>query len=226
MKVSVLRDGAAAFRDALRKGWTSGLEALYETVPHWQAAWPPATPADLPTTIEAALQNSRTRGFWQGHAYYPKEAVIALAKREPDMLNLAFGRLFNSDLDLAQRYSQFVYYLDESLEEFRRANRVAAPPTHYHDDYRMPSLYCCLHSPATHAYFEHEVYQKALTTLEARDISPAPDPERFAKSTKVAMTFLGNTDGWWEAHTGRLIDGDYREVSALSASEFFRFLAS
>ena len=225
MQLSLLRSSLDAFAEALRGGYASGLEALYESIDPWQAAWPPTSPGALPSTLDAALANDRTRAFWQGHAYLPKETLIALAEHNPEGVNLAFGRLFNTDLDLGSRYRGFTFYLDELLEELRRAKGPAAPPTHYHDDYRAPSLYCALRYPDTDAYFESDVYARALTYLRAPNVSTAPDPERFEKTVRVVRTFMGAHEALWAAHTRRLTDSDYREPSALLVSEYFRYLA-
>ncbi len=224
MQLALLRESLADFATALAQGWSSGLEALYETIPHWQQHWPPADAHQLAPTLDAALANTRTRGYWQDHAYYPKEVILQLAEFSPEMINLAFGRLFNLELDLADRYSQFVYYLDEVLQELRRAKSTQTIASHYHDDYRMPSLYCTLRFPDTHAYFESDTYNAALAKLRARDITGVADPSRFAKTTKVVLNFAAQTEGLAGAHQKRLLKADYTKPAALLVSEYFRFL--
>ena len=223
MQVALLRDSIHDFHIALSKGWSSGLEPLYQTIPVWQQTWPPASPHQLAETIEVALTNTKSRSFWQGHAYYPKEVIQTMSRKMPEMVNLAFGRLFNLDMELGPRFSQFIFYLDECLDELRRNDLKTAPPTHYHADYRMPSLYCLLRYPEDHGYFESDLYNKALHALNAPNISGVADASRFYKSTKAIKAFMAK-EGLEKAHLARLDQSDFREPCALLVSEYFRFL--
>lgn len=226
MQLTILKDTLQLFFNALAQGWVTGLEPLYETIPSWQEAWPPASPSNLSSTLDKALTNQQTRAFWQGHAYFPKEVIIQFATFAPDMTNMAFGRLFNEEVELGDRFHGFNFYLDEVLGELRRQDLKKAPSTHYHDDYRAPSLYCLCKYPATHAYFEHDVYRKALLVLKARDVDSVVDATRFAKTVKVVNTFVAKEDAYVRTHLKRLNAIDYKESCALIASEYFRFLES
>lgn len=234
MQLELLRSTLRAFSSDLQSGWSSGLEPLYQTISSWQTAWPPANADEIGATVEAALQNDKTRTYWQGHAYFPKEALIKLDDYSPSMINLAFGRLFNEAEELGSRFSGFVFYLDEVLEEMRRTVLHRAPTTHYHDDYRAPSLYCLCRFPATHAYFEADIYLQALRFLRAPNPGPIADPSRFAKSTKVIMTFLAQEPAFAKAdaarrlaqHRNPLLPKSYEGTCALAASEYFRWLNS
>ena len=233
MQVSILRESLGAFERDLAAGWRSGLEPLYETIAAWQAHWPPPTPADLPATLDACLANSQTRAFYQGHAYYPKEALLELAAVSPEMVNLAFGRLFGEADDLGDRYAAFVHYLDEVLAELRRRRPQTKLNTHHHDDYRAPSLYCACRRPATHAYFEPAPYLATLRKLRARDVGTVADPTRFGKTVKVVVTFLGKEAAFAKTQARRLEPGGrifvggepWRGESALVVSEFFRWVS-
>lgn len=229
MQVAVLRDTISAFAKALHDGYESGLEPLYETIPHWAAAWPPATPERLPEVLDAALTNTRSRVYWNTRAYFPKEALLEMARFAPDMLNMAFGRLFAADVDLGDRLSGFVFYLDEIFGELRRhapSHARKTHVTHYHGDYRAPSLYCALRFPETHAYLEPDVYLQALAVLKAPNVGPVAEASRFAKSVRVVRNFLGKEPMVAAAHAQRLRPGDYDGPAALLVSEYFRFLAS
>ncbi len=226
MQLAILNDTLKQFFDALAKGWETGLEPLYETIRTWQEAWPPASPSALSTTLDAALSNQQTRAFWQGHAYFPKEVMMQFADFAPDMTNMAFGRLFNEEVELGDRFRGFNFYLDEVLGELRRLDLNKAPATHYHDDNRAPSLYCTCRYPSSHAYFEHDVYRNALLVLKARDVESVVDATRFAKTVKVVNTFVRKDEAYIKAHTKRLKKADYKAPAALIASEYFRFLES
>ena len=233
MQLDLLRQSLSDFFRDLQAGWRSGLEPLYETVAAWQAHWPPPTPAALPATLDAALTNSQTRAFYQGHAYYPKEALLQLAETAPEMVNLAFGRLFREGEDLGDRFAAFTHYLDEVLGEVRRVHPRTKFNTHHHDDYRAPSLYCACRHPATHAYFEADVYLGALRALRAKDVGTVADPTRFAKTVKVIMTFARKEAACAKTQDARrdptspiyLGAGAYLEPSALLASEYFRYVS-
>jgi len=226
MQLVILKETLQQFFEALDRGWETGLEPLYETIATWQEAWPPSSPSELSPTLDKALSNQRTRAFWQGHAYLPKEVLMQFASFAPDMTNMAFGRLFNEDVELGDRFRSFNFYLDEVLTELKRQDLKKAPSTHYHDDNRAPSLYCLCRYPSTHAYFEHDVYRKALLVLKARDVDAVVDASRFAKTVKVINTFVAKNEGHVKTHLKRLAHADYKEPTALIASEYFRFLES
>lgn len=225
MQLQLLRDGLDQFADSLNQGYDTGLAALYESIQPWQQVWPPATPSDLAKTLEDALHNTRSRSYWQGHAYQPKEVLVTLARANPEGVNLAFGRLFNRSLSLGERYSGFVYYLDEMLREWQRDQGPQAAQIHHHDDYRAPSLYCALRFPEEDAYFESEVYAAALRKLRAPNVSPAPDPDRFEKTVRVIGNFMDKHESLQAAHARRLTNADYSKTCRLLVSEFLRYLA-
>ncbi len=234
MQLDLLRQSITGFARDLDAGWSSGLEPLYETVAHWQAHWPPPSPDELSPTLDQCLSNAQTRAFWQGHAYFPKESLLALAAYSPAMVNLAFGRLFNEAEDLAARYSGFVFYLDEVLEELRRHQPVRSRGmiTHHHADYRAASLYCACRFPATHAYFEADVYQHALKALKAPNVGSVADASRFAKSVKVVWTFMHKDETFVKTqgarfagtHRNPLHAASYRGDCAVVVSEYFRWV--
>ncbi len=226
MQLAILNDTLRLFFEALDKGWETGLEPLYETISTWQEAWPPSSPSALATTLDAALSNQQTRAYWQGHAYFPKEVMMQFAEFAPDMTNLAFGRLFNEEVELGDRFRGFNFYLDEVLGEMRRQDLKKAPSTHYHDDNRAPSLYCLCRYPSSHGYFEHDVYRNALLVLKARNVESVVDATRFAKTVKVVNTFVRKDEAYNKIHLKRLKKADYKEPTALIASEYFRFLES
>ena len=225
MQVDALRGGLADFASALRNGWVSGLEPAYEAAAAWRRSWPPAGDDALADALDTALASTRSRALWQGHAYDPKGALIALTRFQAPTVRQAFGRLFSRELDLGARLRGFTHYLDELTAEYRRAHPDRSFPTHYHDDYRAPSLYCFLRYPGTDAYLEPGVYLAAMRRLRARDLGPVADPERFAKSVRVVLTFAARTEGLAQAHAARLApEDDASDLPALLASEFFRFL--
>jgi len=226
MQLVIFKETLQQFCDSLNKGWESGLERLYQTIPTWQSAWPPTNASELSATLDRSLSNQQTRAFWQGHAYLPKEVIMQFASFAPDMTNMAFGRLFNEEVELGDRFRGFNYYLDEVLGELRRKDLKNAPATHYHDDNRAPSLYCLCRFPSTHAYFEHDTYRKALLLLKAREVGSVEDATRFAKTVKVVNTFVNKDESFLKTHLRRLGDLDYKEPAALIASEYFRFLES
>jgi len=226
MQLAILNNSLEKFFLALNNGWESGLEPLYETISTWQAVWPPASPSALSATLDTALSNQQTRAFWQGHAYFPKEVMMQFADFAPDMTNMAFGRLFNEEVELGDRFRGFNFYLDEVLSELRRLDFNKAPSTHYHDDNRAPSLYCTCRFPSSHAYFEHDVYKNALLFLKAREVGSVIDASRFAKTVKVVNAFIAKNEAYTNTHLKRLNAVGYAQPAALIASEYFRFLES
>ena len=221
MKLDTLTQSLELFLRDLTLGYSSGLESIYDVIGNWQEHWPPVSAQDLSSKLENCLQSQRSRSLWQGHAYYPKEAILKLADFSPDLMLAAFARLFSEDLPLDERFRHFVYYCDEALGEWQRTQPLKALDIHYQSDYRAPSLYTCARLPATHAYYEAELYRKSMELLSVKDIGPLPDPARFHKSVQVILKFMRKSSGFEEAlqHPRASIKrGDH----ALLVSEYFR----
>ncbi len=226
MQLDLLREHLDAFVGALAGGYQTPLTHLYESIALWQNEWPPTGVSELAPTLERAIGNTQTRRLWQGHAYFPKEVLLELTRHSPEMINLALAQLFDEKAELGDRFSKFNFVLDQMLDDVRRTRPLKAPVTHYHDDYRAPSLYTTLRLPATHAYFEPGSYLAALGRLRAPDVGRVADAGRFAKSVRVINTFLAKDERMPHAHLGRLESTDYRGPAALLASEFFHFLST
>lgn len=226
MQVSILNQYISDFNKALKQGWKSGLEPLYKTVTIFQAHWPADSTAELATCLDKSIQHPTDRTFWKAHAYEPKTAILKLAAFNPEMILFALSALFDESKDLGIRFQNFNLYLDDCLSEYKSENNNIYFPSHYHEDYRMTSLYTCLKHPETHGYFEENKYLTTLKKLNSRDIGNIGEPSRFAKTLKAMIVFINKNEGLLKTHQARFNDKSQTDRKGLLGSELIRFIAS
>lgn len=197
----------------------------WEALQHFQSNWN-LQAADPVVMFDQSFQNSETRRLWQTENWYPKKMMLEFWKMEPMMVRMMFDALLNETRDVEARIGQFLFGCDELLRDYKRLHIASIENNHYHDDYRMISLYLAFSYPDCYAPYEFSIFQKALVQLGARDIPQENDPARCFKVLRTLMNFLEKEPGVTAAmqrhlHPRRHFQGK----TLLLAEDFCRFVA-
>ncbi len=176
------------------KKWLLGLRHHpfvyeWESVQQFQAHWNPED-ADPAAMFDRSLQNSETRRLWQTENWYPKRMMLEFWRFEPRTVRAMFDDLFNETRDVEARVGRFLFGCDTLLRDYKRARSTSVENNHYHDDYRMIALYLAFRYPEQYAPYDFEVFRRALTVFQARDLPQQNDLGRYFKVQRTLMTFL------------------------------------
>ncbi len=226
MRMQNIQEGMAGFRRWLQSPDAREPLHRWETLRIFQENWDLEAP-DFAAMYDRSLDNPRTRRLWKADNYDPKGMMLRFIALEPEFVRTMFRDLFNEARDIEGRLDRFRYHCDELLAAWRERNPLAPQNRHFHDDdHRMASLYLALRYPERYAPHDFPTFTAALKALQARNVSPVPDMERFFKVMRTLHTLLAKDPEIMRLHRARLQEGvHYPGNSLLLAEEFCRFVA-
>jgi len=175
---------------------------LYEIQKNYKDNWG-LMKKPLEDMIDSSIQSQLTRRLWRGKNFEPKEMMMAFAKMNPDFVSQMFRDLHNQSKAIDGRIDRFMFYCDELLRDFKNKNAAKVDNNHFHDHW-MLSIYLALEYPADYAIYDKVLFHKMLTYVKAKNISEAPDTERYFKVTKLILGFMQKEEGLIEIHQKRL----------------------
>jgi hypothetical protein len=179
--------------------WLRGLRQhprihVWESVQHFQMHWDMAA-SDKAAMYGQSFYNSETRRMWQTEQWQPKRVMQSLWAYNPATVSLLFEDLFQETRDLEGRVGRFRFGCDMLLSDFKKDHPGSVENNHYHDDFRMISLYLAFQYPEVYAPYDLAVFQRVMPSLGARDLPAQNDFPRFAKVLRTLNTFLEKDPG-------------------------------
>ncbi len=223
MQLNLLKKYLADFSRYLSQ--SPGEEYLphYETQRNWQLHFDIDAP-DFAAMYDKALDNQTTRRLWQQEKYTPKKMMLLFIQQEPAFVRDAFRDLFNEEKSVENRIDRFVFYCDQFLEQYRRANPLKIDSNHYHD-YTTNSLYLAFQFPDLYVPYEADILIGLLAKLGVRNLPVGGDFERHVKVMRTIYLFMEKEEGLLERHRARLRpQRDYEQKSLVLVREFAGFI--
>ncbi|MCC6463211.1 MAG: hypothetical protein IT260_22270 [Saprospiraceae bacterium] len=189
MVLSKIQDAIGAYKRWLTQVRQHPFVYKWESLQNFQTHWAPKAP-DPAAMYDRALQNSETRRLWQTENWYPKRMMLELWRFDPRTVAAMFDDLFQETRDIEARVGRFLFGCDDLLRDYKRAHPLTVENNHYHGDYRMIALYLAFRYPDQYAPYDFEVFQQALTRLQARDLPQQNDVGRYFKVMRTLLNFL------------------------------------
>ncbi|MFN0013584.1 MAG: hypothetical protein ACKVU2_03470 [Saprospiraceae bacterium] len=213
------------------KKWLLGLRHhpfLYEweSVQEFQAHWN-SNDTDQAAMFDRCLQNSETRRLWQTENWYPKHMMLEFWRFDTRTVRAMFDDLFNETRDVEARVGRFLFGCDTLLRDYKRARPTSVENNHCHDDYRMIALYLAFRYPEQYAPYDFEVFRRALTVFQARDLPEQNDLGRYFKVLRTLTVFLEKDPDVSKAMGRHLhLRKHYQGKTLMLAADFCRFVAN
>ncbi|NTU88981.1 MAG: AAA family ATPase [Actinobacteria bacterium] len=91
--------------------------------------------------------------------------------------------------------------------DYRDTHPDCVETRHYHEDYRMVSLYLAFRYPDQYALYDHEAFVAFLKKVQAKDIPLVADPGRYFKVVRTVYNLLAKDESLLELHYRRLDPG-------------------
>ena len=206
MNLRLLQDHIAVFRRRLETADDFPMLFAWESQQIFQDNWD-LEADDLAAMYDASLQNSTNRSLWKGERYVPKEIMQLFLHTWPDFVRDMFKDLFNENKSADGRIDRFVFHCDELLREYRDMHADFIETRHYHEDYRMVSLYLAFRYPDQYAVYDHETFVTFLRKVGVQDIPQVADPARFFKVMRTVYSLMAKDQELLAAHYQRLEPG-------------------
>jgi hypothetical protein len=199
MKTATIHTLIAAY-GSFRKEERAWKEAWkWEIVKNFQHNWD-LEADDFAAMYDRSLHSLMSRRMWSDTGYEPKKRMLEFISLQPDWTRHLFRDLFDESKSLEARIGRFLFGCDELMAEYREKHPTSIETSHYHDDYRMISLYLALRYPNAYAPYEFGMFQRMLELLESKDIPVAHDLPRYMKVVSILNTFLSKEKSLMEIH--------------------------
>jgi hypothetical protein len=189
MKLEILQSSIIAFTHLLKSREGSLHHYTYDVLENFRKTWTFDT-EDFAGMYDRSLQSDVTRRWWKRDPYRPKEMMLVLIKSEERYAREAFKELFNESTNIENRVDKFIFYCDELLRMYKRANPKSIENNHYQDS-TIISLYLSgMYSDRYTIYPGRSIFNAALRTLQARQNSDKDDLVRFFKLCQTLYHYL------------------------------------
>jgi len=225
MNLQQLQTAIISFKTYLASAKSSEELYKWESLFHFQNNWDFEHP-DFGEMYNKSLQNSKTKRLWKSESYTPKQMMGILIGMNPEFVQHIFKDLFREEGNVADRIDRFIYYCDDLLSEYKKANPLSIENNHY-QDYQMIALYLTFRYPEQYTFYDFPSFQKGMQQLGSKNIPATNDIERFFKTSKIIWNFMEKDEEVWSLHQQRLIGKNlYQGKSLLLVHEFFKMLHS
>ena len=140
--------------------------------------------------FEQCFYNSETRRLCQTDNWRPKRMMTEFWRFDPMTVRLMFDDLYNETREVDGRISRFLFGCDSLLRDYKKAYPTSIENNHDHGDFRMIAIYLAFRYPESYAPYDFDVFQKAMTRFEAKDIPQANDLPRYFKVLRTLQNIL------------------------------------
>ena len=178
---------------------------------------------DFLSMFNQSFKSAISTRLWKTDNFYPLEVMKDFIQYEKEIMRSLFRDLLDESKSVDGRIQRFVFYCDQLLEEIRERGKLH--PSHYHDNYYMPSLYLSMEHPDKYWFYDIELFRKSLIQLGDLNPPPSHDLNRYYKVTNLFNNLLLNNDlftGWRDKISNKL---KYQGHSRMWAYDLMRFIS-
>jgi hypothetical protein len=223
MQLKLLHQQFESYRRFLQSSRAGQRLYAWESQRIFQENWDLDAP-DLAAMYDGSLENSTTRRLWKRESYEPKRLMLAFLRMEPEFVRSMFQELFDETKRIELRAGRFVFYCDELLQSYKKANPLSIENNHYHGDYQMIFLYLAFRYPERYAMYDFPNFVHTLEVLGVANLPPTHDLERYVKVTHTLYKLLQKEETLMQLHRTRLDPKvHYMGPSCLLVYDFFAF---
>ena len=203
MKTEKIYQYLEAYKKLLRSRTPYEEAYKWEVLKNFQDNWDVEAP-DFAEMYSRSLASNMSRRLWRETGYEPRQRMLEFIPLQPDWVRHLFRDLFDEEKSLDARIGRFVFGCDELMAEYRQQNPTSNETSHYHEDYRMISLYLGLRHPQAYAPYDLDTFRNILVKLEGRDIPLAHDLPRYIKLLRILEKFITKDEELLEAHRNKI----------------------
>lgn len=181
---------------------------------------------DFKSMYASSFANTLSNDLWEGHSFFPKKAMLTFIDRDPDLIRSMFKELFNEHLDIEGRIDRFVHHCDELCNDIMRSD--PGYQNHYHEGYRMISVYLAFHFPMNYTVYNIEDYKDFMAKVKAKAVAGTGDIGRFFKVMRTVYSILAKDEELLSMHQHLRAGHEdlYQGASLLLVREFYWFCSN
>ena len=175
---------------------------------------------DFGAMYDQSLNSKVSANLWASQFFYPKQMMLEFIKIDQEKVRTMFKELFNEDLLIEKRINRFVQGCHDLLLIHQKDNPEAK--NHYHDGYRIISVYLCFRYPTKYAIYKYSEFKTFMEALKVTNIPGTKEIARFFKVMNTIYNFLAKDAEFMAIHNKVKEDPKhYQEETLLLAQDFY-----
>ncbi len=223
MKVTAINHYKDAFKEHLTQLFTQqqdyDSQFKWDVIGQWKEHFS-LDELDNSGAFAQSLKNDFSGRLWGGEKYSIKSGMLALMKKNPLLMNVAFQDLFDHTKDVNMRFSRFHFHCDQILAElYDEDDRQNA---HYQSDYSI-SLYLSLQHPEHYGLYEYDAFYQFMERVENRNIPTEQEKDRYFKSMNALYTVISKDVDLMNGVNFLLKDAGYIGKSLFLVNDLIHF---
>jgi hypothetical protein len=160
---------------------------------HFADQWTFATD-DFAAMYDSCLESAVTRRWWKREQYRPREVMLELIQTEEQYVREAFKELFNEQKLSENRVDRFIFYCDELLRMYKKANPKSVVNNHYQDNVIISFYLGALYPDKYTLYPGRRIFNQALRALGAHGTGEKDDLPRFFKLIHLIRNYMSQNE--------------------------------
>jgi hypothetical protein len=156
--------------------------------------------------------------LWASPHYFPRAVMVRLIRHDQEFVRAMFIRLFNEGESLDKRVERFVYDCEKIIKEVYEYDKAMIQ--HFHDGFRMVSLYLAFRFPEKYAIYKFTEFKKFMERVRAKYIPSTGEHERFFQVVRTIYSILKKDDELVRLHTSMLTPICYQGETLMLAQDF------
>jgi len=197
------------------------LEEAYkwEALANFKANWNVES-NDLGLVYKNSLKSKVSGQLWGGEVDSPKSAMIQLIETDEAFMRSCFRDLFEESRDILLRMDRFGFHCNQLMDRLQK--NYPKTVFHYHNDYKILSVYLAFNDPMAYTIYDAKHFQKMAEKLETKTPFQSFEIVRFFKLCKTIHQFLLKDAALIEIHQNLISGDEYdHENSLLLVHDFY-----
>ena len=220
MKVPLIRNHIQIFKKYLQSPLSESEIYKWECLQNFQDTWD-LSELDLYSMYKKSFSSTISNRLWVGNQYDPKKIMLEFIKLDKEFVRSMFRDLFNESKDLMMRISRFLFHCDSLMEELNRRDKKYN--AHYHDSYKMISIYLAFKYPRKYTIYEYHPFISFMKKVGALKEPLENEIEKFFTVMKsLYVNFLSKDEELLKLHENRFYGDKFsRNENMLLTLDFY-----
>jgi len=224
MKVALIHEQADKFKTYLKKfqddSTTYPHIHKYENYQNFLDKWD-LDELDLNTMFDNSFSSQLSNRLWGGSMDSPKSMMLRFIELNKEFVRSMFRNLFDESKEVGMRMNRFRFHCDQLLMEIQQTDKKA--DRHYHEDYKMISLYLAFNHSESQCYFDYEPFNKTMQIIEAKKVPQHFELERYSKLSNGLFKLLSKDSELLELHSNNIKPYTRYPAGQLLVHDFYVF---
>jgi 5-methylcytosine-specific restriction protein B len=144
-----------------------------------------------------------SKNFWESGNFYPVAMLNQFFEIRSEDTIRSFNILFEENLPLEERISQFIIFCQDSLPKLKEKKPNDILENHYHGDLRALSIYLTLQYPEKYFFYKHTPFSEFSKLLELPKVKGGQieNYSRYIETCNTIRDFIKKDTSFLDTYT-------------------------